>query len=168
LIQSEKSLAIALRLTASCQPFKIGLARLCQNPPKFDVRPNSNSSEDKDCARLGLQIIEDVFDKQKFPEKQQEVLMCAMQGGNAYLQPVWDPTLGKPMIDPDTKELSGYEGDIRIDVLNMLEVFQDPLAKSIDEMQRWAKAKVRKLEYFKERYPERGHAVKEEDVWLLS
>jgi hypothetical protein len=55
--KSEKSLAIALKLTESCQPFKIGLARLCQTPPKFDVRPNSNSSEDKDCARLGIQII---------------------------------------------------------------------------------------------------------------
>jgi hypothetical protein len=35
-------------------------------------------------------------------------------------------------------------------------------------MQWWVKAKVRKIDYFKERYPERGHAVKEEDVWLLS
>lgn len=143
------------------------LARLCQSPPKFDVRPNSNDSHDKDCARLGLQVIEDVFDKQNFVEKQQEVLMCAMQGGVGYIQPVWDPTLGKPMIDPDTQEF-GYEGDIRLEVLNMLEVFVDPLAKSLEDAQWWVKAKVRKIDYFRERYPDRGQIVKEEDVWLLS
>ncbi len=145
------------------------LARLCMSPPKYDVRPNSNSSEDKDAARLGLQIIEDIFDKQNFVEKRQEVLMCAMQGGVGYVQPIWDPTLGKPMPDPQGGELE-YEGDVRLEVLNMLEVFPDPLAKSLEDAQWWVKAKVRKLDYFKERYTEggRGLAVKEEDVWLLS
>jgi hypothetical protein len=144
------------------------LARLTQNAPKFDVRPNSNSSEDKDCARLGLEILESVFEKQRFVEKQQELLMCTMQGGVAYIQPLWDPTLGEPMVDPDSGEVVGYEGDIRLEVYNMLEVFPDPLAKSLDDAQWVVKAKVRKLDYFKEHYPQRGHAVKEEDVWLLS
>lgn len=169
------------------------LARLCQSPPKYDVRPNSNSSEDKDCARLGLQIIDDVFDKQNFTEKQQDLLMCAMQGGVAYGQIVWDPTLGKPMVDPNTVDtgqgeqpadlndlnddtpnaqeptpkIQGYEGDVRIEILNMLEVFPDPLAKNLDDAAWVIKAKVRKLDYFRDRY-ERGNAVKEEDVWLLS
>jgi hypothetical protein len=144
------------------------LARLTQSPPKYDVKPKSNSSEDKDAARLGLQVIEDIFSKQNFPEKQQEVLMCAMQGGVAYLQGIWDPTLGAPMTDPESGEIVGYEGDVRIEVLNMLEVFPDPLAKSLDDAQWVIKAKVRKLDYFKERYGDRGLAVKEEDVWLLS
>lgn len=144
------------------------LARLCQTPPKYDIRPNSNSSEDKDCARLGLHIIENLFDKQNFTEKQQELLMCAMQGGVSYLQVLWDPMLGKPMSNPDSEEFAGYEGDIRFEVLNMLEVFPDPLAKNLDDAQWVIKAKVRKLDYFKEHYKERGDAVKEEDVWLLS
>lgn len=144
------------------------LARLTQSPPKYDVRPNSNSSEDKDSARLGLQIIEDVFDKQVFIEKQQDVLMNAMQAGVAYIQVLWDPTLGKPMVDPNTQESAGYEGDVRLECLTMFEVFPDPLAKTIDEAQWLIKAKVRKLDYFRDRYPERGNAVKEEDVWLQS
>lgn len=143
------------------------LARLTQSPPKYDVRPNSNSSEDKDCARLGLQIIDYIFDKQNFTEKQQDLLMCAMQGGVAYAHVLWDPTLGDSMVDPETNELS-YQGDIRLDVCNMLEIFPDPLAKNLDDAQWVIKAKVRKLDYFKERYPDRGSAVKEEDVWLLS
>jgi hypothetical protein len=144
------------------------LARLCQSPPRFDVRPNSNSSEDKDGARLALELVRDVFDKQRLDEKRQDLLMKSMQGGISYLQVSWDPTLGEPMIDPDTQEFLGYDGDVRIETLNCLEVFPDPLATSIESMGYWIKAKVRKLDYFREQYPERGRAVKEESTWLLS
>lgn len=144
------------------------LSRLTQSPPKYDVRPNSNSTEDKDSARLALQILNDVFDKQRFDEKRQELLMAVMQGGHAYIQVLWDPTLGKPMFDPDDGSLVGYEGDVRFEVLNCLEIFPDPLAKTIDDCQWLVKAKVRKLEYFKEKYPDRGGAVKEETAWLMS
>jgi hypothetical protein len=143
------------------------LARLTQSPPKYDVRPNSNSSEDKDCARLGLEILNDVFQKQNFIEKQQDLLMGAMKAGVAYVQVLWDPTLGKPMVDPLTGE-SGYEGDVRLEVLTLFEVFPDPLARSLDDAQWVIKAKVRKLDYFRDRYAERGAAVKPEDVWLQS
>lgn len=144
------------------------LARLTKSPPKYDVRPNSNSTEDKDGARLALQILEDLYDKTRFDEKRQDVLMAAMQGGVGYVQALWDPTLGKPMVDPDSGEITGYEGDVRIEVLNCLEVFPDPLAKNVEDCQYIIKAKVRKLEYFKEKYPDRGQIVKEEDTWLIS
>lgn len=144
------------------------LARLTQSPPKYDVRPNSNSTEDKDASRLSLQILEDLFQKQRFEEKRLELLQSAMQGGISYLQVSWDPSLGQPMINPQTNELEGYEGDVRLDVLNCLEVFPDPLGKSVEECQHIIKAKVRKLDYFREAYPERGHLVREEDAWLQS
>ena len=144
------------------------LARLCKSPPQYDVRPNSNSSEDKDASRLGLQIIEDVFDKQLFDEKRQELLMTTQQFGYAFCQVSWDPTMGKRMNDPESGEDQGYEGDIRIEVLSPFEVFTDPLAKRMDDVRWWVKAKVKKLAYFRERFPERGAAVKEEDAWLLS
>lgn len=144
------------------------LARLTQNPPKYDVRPNSNSSEDKDAARLGLEVLANVFEKQRFTEKRQDALMMAMQGGHAYIQAVWDPNLGEPMADPMTGQFEGYEGDVKFEVLNCLEIFPDPLAKNIDECQWLIKAKTRKLDYFRSRYEERGKLVKEEDTWLLS
>lgn len=144
------------------------LARLTQSPPRYDVRPNSNSTQDKDCARLAITVIENVFDKQMFDVKRQEVIMSAMQGGIAYLQVSWDPSLGAPMIDPETNKLEGYDGDVRIEVLNCLEVFPDPLAKNLEDAGYIIKAKVRKLDYFKMRYPERGGAVKEESTWLMS
>src|SRR5690606_29053450 len=144
------------------------LSRLTKSPPRYDVRPNSNSTEDKDAARLSLEVLEDIFERERLEEKRQEAFMMAMQGGHAYIQATWDPTKGKPMVDPITGELQGYEGDVRIEALNCLEVFPDPLAKSIEDAQYIIKAKVRKLDYFRERYPERGHAVKEESAWLMS
>lgn len=144
------------------------LARLTQNPPRYEVRPNSNSTEDKDASRLALEVIENVFENQRFNEKRQDALMMAMQGGHAYIQVVWDPSLGKPMVNPETGEFEGYEGDVKLEVLNCLEVFPDPLAKNVDEAQYLIKAKTRKLDYFRIRYPERGHLVKEESTWLLS
>lgn len=144
------------------------LARICQSPPQYDTRPGSNSTEDKDAARLSLQVLEDIFDKENFDEKRQELFMTTQQFGYAFVQVVWDPCKGEPMINPDTGELDDYEGDIRLDILSPFEVFTDPLAKRMDDVSWWVKAKVRKLSYFKERYKERGDAVKEEDAWLLS
>lgn len=147
------------------------LARITQSPPRYDVRPNTNSTQDKDAARLSLDVLNNVFEKQRFIEKRQNLHMSAMTGGQAYAQITWDPSLGEPMYeeDPVTGEskLVGYEGDIRIEILNSLEVYPDPLAKSLDDCAWLIKAKVRKLDYFRDRYPERGHAVKEEDAWLI-
>lgn len=144
------------------------LARLCKSPPQYDVRPNSNSTEDKDAARLALQVIENVFDKTGFEEKRQELMMTIQQYGYAFVQTSWDPCAGNPMLDPDQGTMEGYEGEIRNDVLNPFEVFTDPLAKRMEDVQWWIKAKVKKLSYFRDRYPDRGEAVKEEDAWLLS
>lgn len=144
------------------------LSRLTQSPPRFDVRPNSNEAGDKDCARLGVEIIRDVFDRERMQEKIQDALMSGMQGGHSYLQGTWDPEKGEPMYSPETKEFEGYQGDVRVEVLNCLEVFPDPLAKCIEDCRYIVKAKVRKLDYFRERYEERGAAVKEEDAWLMS
>lgn len=143
------------------------LSRLTQAPPKWDVRPNSDSSEDKDCARLGAEIIDFILEKQTFTEKRQDMLMSCMQAGIAYIQVHWDDQLGEPMYDPESKKLIGYEGDVRIEPLTFFEVYSDPLAKSLTDSQWVIKAKVRKLDYFKERY-ERGQLVKEEDAWLQS
>ncbi len=143
------------------------LARITQSPPKYDVRPNSTDTHDKDAARLGLDILNNILDKECFEEKRQDLHMAAMQGGVSYLQVKWNSEAGKPMVDPETGEMDGYEGDVELEVLNCLELFPDPLAKSLDDAQWFIKAKVRKLEYFQQRY-NRGHAVKEEDAWLIS
>ncbi len=144
------------------------LARLCKSPPQFDCKPESNDTEDKDASRLSLQVIESILDKQNFESKRQELMMAVQQYGYAFLQVSWDPNAGKCMYEPGDETMKGYEGDIRIDVLNPFLVFTDPLAKRMDDLQWWIKCSVKKLSYFRDRYPDRGHAVKEEDAWLLS
>lgn len=144
------------------------LARLCKTPPRYDVRPESNSVEDKDAARLGVEVITQVWERERFNEKRIPLMMWVQQCGFAYGIVTWDDTIGKPMIDPESGEMVGHEGDIRLDIASPFEIFVDPLAKTHDEISWACRTKVRKLEYFRERYPERGHLVKEESAWLLS
>ncbi len=142
------------------------LSRLCKNPPRYDVRPNSNDQADKDAARLSKKVIENTWDREKINKKRIELMMWVQQCGHAWLKVSWDDNKGEFISDAEGNRAK--EGDISADVFSAFEVFPDPLAKSEDEMKFLTTAKVRKLAYFKERYPERGHLVKEEDAWLIS
>ena len=61
-----------------------------------------------------------------------------------------------------------YEGDLKIELVSPFEIFADPLATCMEDARWVIRAKVRKLEYFKTKYPERGPLVREEGAWLLS
>lgn len=143
------------------------LARLCKNPPRYDVIPNTSDEEDKQAARVGIQVINMVWRKQEVDKKRINLYMLFQQHGHSYVKVSWDDQLGEQILDPDSNELM-YEGDIRLDVCSAFEMFPDPLAKSLEECSWLIQAKVRKLDYFKSHYPERGHLVKEEGAWLLS
>lgn len=160
------------------------LARLCKNPPAYDVMPESNSTEDKEAARLSLQTLEGMWRKLMLDKKRIGLYMWLQQTGHAWLKVSWDPTLGKmmPNFEDDGMDAQGvlpgekqpvknaYEGDVRVDVISPFEIFPDPMAKTDDDvLDTWlVMAKVRKLDYFKSHYPEKGHLVREEDAWLLS
>jgi hypothetical protein len=143
------------------------LARLCKNPPRYDVRPKSPDVDDKDASELSLQIMNMVYDQQRINRKRIPLLMWVQQCGHAYLKISYDDQLGNKIQDPEDLSVK-YEGDIRIDVVSPFEMFPDPLAKELEECAYITQAKVRKLDYFKSHYPERGHLVKEENAWLLS
>lgn len=136
-------------------------ARLAKVPPKYDVRPESSQTEDKDAARLALDVINMVWDRERINQKRIPLIMWAQQGGFSFVKTSWDDCAGRPLGD------GTYEGDIRIDVVSPLEIFVDPLATTLQEAQWLIQAKVRKLDYFRDRYP-KGGEVKEEDAWLLS
>lgn len=142
-------------------------AKLCKNPPRYDVRPESNDTEDKEAARLGLEILKWVWDKQSIDEKRLGLMMWVQQCGHAYMKVSWDPSLGNEMINPETQELD-YEGDVKVDVVSAFEIFPDPLAKTLEDASDIIQATVRKLDYFKLRFGEKGAKVKQEDAWLLS
>ncbi len=167
------------------------LARLCKNPPTYDVRPESNSTEDKEAARLSLQTLETMWDKLSINKKRIFLYMWMQQCGHAWGKIYWDVTAGDRMPDTEdeedelgedldddgevgeeveskTPEIS-YQGDVKFEVVSPFEIFPDPAAKTDDDvLETWLiQAKVRKLDYFKANY-KKGHLVREEGTWLLS
>jgi len=143
------------------------LARLTKNRPKYQVVPESNDTEDKEAAKLGEHIVDMIWHRQEMNQKVLELFMWAQQAGHSYLKVSWDPMLGKPMHNPGSETVE-YEGDIRVDVISAFEVFPDPMAKTLRDARWIIHAKVRKLDYFREQYPEKGDQVKAEGAWLLS
>lgn len=153
------------------------LARLCKNPPRYDVRPNSNGVEDKDAARLTLKVINNVWDQERINEKRIELTMWQQQGGHAWGKVYWDPMRGKQTPVPPEMDAEGniiteggieYEGDIGFDVCSPLEIYVDTLARNLHDAQWLAQAKIRKLSYFRNQYGEQGARVKQEGAWLSS
>ena len=147
-------------------------ARLCKNPPKYDVPPESMAQEDKDAARLSLKALNNLYNQERMNEKRLELTMWVQQAGHGWLKTSWNPNKGKQLAVPPTPENPKggveYEGDIDIEVVSPLEVYIDVQAKTLQESPWLIQAKVRKLNYFVERYPEKGQFVKEEGAWLLS
>lgn len=144
------------------------LARLCKSPPRYEVKPNSPKTEDKDAARLSLDVLVQLWDKVKLDQKRIPLFMWIQQCGYAFVKISWDPQIGASISSPMTGE-TDYEGDIRADVISAFEIFCDPLCRDDFEDAQWLiHARVRKLDYFRTNYPDRGYLVKEEDAWLLS
>jgi len=145
------------------------LARLTKSPPRYDVRPKTGDDEDKDAARLGKQVLMQLWDTERINQKRLDLLMWVQQCGHAYMKVCWDPTKGNKLVVKNERgdETLEAEGDLRIDICSAFEVYPDPLAKRLDEAQYIIQAKVRPLSYFKSQY-EKGYLVKEEDCWLNS
>lgn len=143
------------------------LARLVKQKPKYMVLPNSNDSDNKEASRLAEQVLDCIYDKQKVAYKYIELIDWAQVVGHCYFKVSIDPDAGEMITDPMTGEASN-EGEIRVDVVSGFECFPDPLAKDMDELNEFVHAKVRKLSYFKTRYPGIGDQVKAEDTFLLS
>lgn len=143
-------------------------ARLCKNPPKFEVRPEDNTNEAKEAARLGLEVLLQLWEDCEINVKRLSLIMWVQECGHAYMKVSFDDEKGGELTDPETGEFLGYEGEIVVEPVSSFEVFPDPLAQTLEDCQWIVQAKVRKLDYFRTRYPERGGLVKEEGAWLLS
>ncbi len=143
-------------------------ARLCKQAPKFEVRPEDNSNEAKEAARLGREVLLQLWDDCSVNLKRLMLTMWTQQCGHAYFHVGFDDELGAPLTDPETGDFMGYEGKVTVDVVSAFELFPDPLATTLEECQKIVRAKVRKLDYFRTRYPEKGHLVKQEGAWLQS
>ena len=158
----------ALRTNKIMPSLQNRTARLCKSPVKYDVRPESPSNEDKDAARLGMDILNDIWTKEQCNEKRIQLTMLLQEAGWAWIKVCWDDTKGEIAEDPENPGEYFFEGDVSVEVVNPLEVWVDPLAKSLRDAAWLAHTKVRKLDYFKDHYPDRGGLVKSEGSWLQS
>lgn len=143
------------------------LARMCKNPPRWETRPDDQSTEAKEAASLAYDVLLDLWEKLHLNEHRIDLGMWLQQCGHGYMVAGWDEELGEPLADPMTGNSDGFQGDIRVEVASPFEFFVDTKAKTLDEAKWAVRAKVRDLDYFKDRYP-RGELVKEEAAWLLS
>lgn len=143
------------------------LAKMTKNPPRFEIRPNDNTQEAKDNARLKQDILIAKWDELAINLERQKLLMWVQQCGHAYFGVFWDDTAGELVNDPETGELM-FEGDVRVETISPFEVYPDPLASDFKDCQYFIRAKIRPLSYFKDRYGEAGARVKEEETWLMS
>lgn len=139
------------------------LARLCKNPPRYEVMPNSSSVDDKEAARFSKQTLIAMWDKLSIDERRIALYMWIQTAGHAYVKVLWDISKGELMGDE-------YEGDVGLEICSPFEIFPNPMAKTWEDVQNtWlVQCKVRTLDYFKQHYPEKGALVKEEEAWLLS
>ncbi len=154
------------------------LARLTKTAPRYDVRPNSSDEDDKNAARLAIQVLEQLWDQLQINRKRITLTMWLQQCGSSYFKVSWDPTLGRKHPMPvDTKKEDGSvertytlvaEGDIRVDICSFFEVFPEALAKYWVELNYLTQAKARPVSYFPDQYGEMGRLVQAEDVWLNS
>lgn len=143
------------------------LARLSQNPPEYDIAPETNDTEDKDAARLSEQVLAALIEQCEVNKKRLFLYMWKQQCGHAYIRVYWDQTKGPWILDDETGQ-PVRAGDVAVDVESPFAVFPDPFARTDDDARSLIMAKVRPLDYFKHHYPTRGHLVREEAAWLLS
>lgn len=153
-------------------------ARLCKNAPKYEVKPDSADQESKDTARLEQQVVDMYWDKERVNEKRLRMMTGLQACGHYYLEVGWDPEKGEMIYadktsigedgEPVVEQDCEFEGDLNVSTESPFGIFVDPLATTLDDAQWYVKAKVRKLDYIKTHWPERGDIVKEEDAWLMS
>lgn len=144
------------------------LARMCKIQPRFEVRPNSLSPDDRDGARLGQEVLTSIWEKEQINRKRLTLGMWIQEAGHGYVHVFYDGNKGEQLKDPMTGESMGKEGAIRVEMVSPFEVFPDDLATNSDDCQWYARVKIRNLDYFRQHYPERGNLVKPEGAWLMS
>lgn len=144
-------------------------ARICKNPPKWEIRPDSSTEEAKDTARLEKNVLDFYIEKERIMQKRQNMMMGLMQCGHYFMHVSWNDEKGE-FLDGSTDGAEDYEfeGDLEVEIVSPFEMFFDPLGTTVENSKWCIRAKVRTLDYFKNRWPERGSAIKEEGAWLLS
>jgi hypothetical protein len=143
------------------------IARMCKNPPRFEIPPNSMDQDDKDAARLSLQVAIHQWDRLKMNQRRIILKMWTEQCGYAFAKVCWDDSMGDLLDYDEANNTAIWEGDFRMDIVSPFEAYEDPGAREWCEVRDIIQCKVRHLSYFRDNY-EQGDLVEEEGLWLTS
>lgn len=162
------------------------LAKLVKDLPKLEGVPASSSEEDKDLARRGTKLLDYCWQQQRVPEKLVETLSWAIDTGNCFLSPRWDPNKGPkiPVYKRHEGKLTGQEGyqldaegyildesgqriveevttgDVVIDIINPFDFVNDGRSISVENQQWFLIQTAMPLADIKKQWPERGKDIK--------
>ena len=114
--------------------FRFIHAQMAANPPSVLMRPNSSDLEDRRRADAADRVMRWALRKYSMQEKFDQLSLQTLLRGTGVIKTIWDPTLGDIIAyDKETDEIE-LEGDFKITVPNMWNVFIDPDANTWEEV----------------------------------
>lgn len=158
------------------------VAKKSKNRPMFQATPQGADDKAIDAARVTERVLENDWEALRLQSKLFQALLWADICADGFLKVYWDSSKGEktqylagpdgPLTDDSGAPLTPNQaldlppevleqvtvkevaaGDVCVEVMSVFEMFPDPLATSMDDIEWMVEEKVRSLEYVRRRYP---------------
>ncbi len=160
------------------------VARKSRNRPMFAATPQGGDDGAIDAARIAERILENDWEALKLQPKLHTALLWADVCSDGFIKIYWDSHTGKraqALVGPDGQPVPGPngnlarpeeadffppevleqltvaevgQGDVRCEVKSPFEMYPDPLATGMEDLEHMFEETIRSLNYVHERYPE--------------
>jgi hypothetical protein len=124
---------------------RIEYAKISRNIPTFKVVANVPTQENIQKAKLAYTFLNYKWQVDDYEHEFNSALLMALLGGTGFIKVYYDPTAGATYKGQPI-------GDIVLDYCSPLEMFIDPLARSLKEASWVIHARVRSVEYVEKKY----------------
>lgn len=139
---------------------RIEFAKITKNAPEFRVVTTTPSPDDVAKAKLCHRFLEYKWSSDKYDEVFKQALLWALVTGTGFVKVYYDPDAGPVMNGSPL-------GDVVIDYCSPLELYIDPLARSLNEASWVIHARVRTTEYVEMKYGVKVSGEEVETTYLL-
>lgn len=130
-------------------------SKLYRGAPEWDVLPATTDAMDLQTAQIQNQLLQANWYKMLMSEKSLENIMWTLICGNSFIEHVWDPDLGDPVVVPG--EEGGVEldedlaiGDTSASVVPPFEMLIDPRATAFRDAEWAMRSKLVNVDELKE------------------
>ena len=145
--------------------WRSSLGRLLKTRPLPDVVPASGDEQDILTAKVGDKLVKHIWNSQDFDgRKSIELFSWMLSCGTAFVMPWWDHAAGDnvempEMVEPDEllknpQAAVQKMGEVGLDVVSPFEVYPEPTATTVDDMNWVWRAKAFQVDSLRERYPD--------------